>query len=192
MEYRRLGNTGLEVSAIGFGGAPIGIPNYLSREDRDSPAFRTHAVAALREAVTRGVNYFDTAPGYGDGRSEALLGEALEGRRERVLFATKYAFHPGLDRATRTERLRQSLTRLRADYVDVLQLHGSVWDDATVEQVLASDVLAWAEEMREEGLCRHLGITAEGPSGGLERLLRTGRFAVIEMAYNVIYQAACD
>ena len=84
MEYRVLGATGLEVSAIGSGGAPIGIPDYLSHEDRDSAAFRTHAIEAIREAVTYGINYFDTAPGYGDGRSEVLLGEALEGLRERT------------------------------------------------------------------------------------------------------------
>jgi aryl-alcohol dehydrogenase-like predicted oxidoreductase len=192
MEYRTLGRTGLRVSAIGFGGAPIGIPHYLGHEDRDSPSFQAQAIQAIGEAVARGVTYFDTAPSYGDGRAERLLGEALTGQRDRVVLATKYAFHPGQDPAACTERLRQSLARLRADSVDVLQLHGSVWQDATAEQVLASGVLEWADAMRERGLCRHLGITAEGPSGALERLLRTGRFEVIEMAYSVIYQSACD
>jgi aryl-alcohol dehydrogenase-like predicted oxidoreductase len=192
MEYRALGQTGLRVSAVGFGGAPIGIPRYLSREDRDSAAFRSRAIEAIGAAAARGINYFDTAPAYGEGRSESLLGEALAGQRERVLLATKYAFRPGQDQAAYTEQLQQSLTRLRTAFVDVLQLHGSVWDDATTEQVLRSGVLEWAAEMRKRGLCRCLGITAEGPSGGLERLLRTGQFEVIEMAYNVIYQAACD
>lgn len=192
MEYRTLGSTGLQVSAIGFGGAPIGIPHYLSHEDRDSTNFQTQAIATIQEAVAQGINYFDTAPGYGDGRSERLLGEALAGQRDRVILATKYAFRPGQDAATYTEQLRQSLSRLRTDFVDVLQFHGGVFDDATAEAILSSGVLEWAEEMQKEGLCRHLGITAEGPSGALERLLQTGRFATIEMAYNVIYQAACD
>jgi aryl-alcohol dehydrogenase-like predicted oxidoreductase len=192
MEVRALGRTGLKVSALGFGGAPIGIPDYLSHEDRDSPAFREEAMAALREAVARGVNYFDTAPGYGDGRSERLIGEALEGQRDRVLLATKYPFQEDVTPAQRTESLKRSLERLRTDYVDVLQLHGGIYDDALADRILASGVLDWADAMREQGLCRATGLTAEGPSGALERLLKTGRFEVIEIAYNLIYQAVCD
>lgn len=192
MEYRTLGRTELRVSRIGFGGAPIGIPHYLSHEDRDSRAFHHQAVAAIQEAAARGINYFDTAPGYGDGRSERLIGEALKGSRETMVLATKYQFRPGQKSDTYTALLRESLARLQTEYVDVLQLHGNVYDDAGAEAILASGVLDWAEAMREEGLCRHLGITAEGPSGALERLLRTERFSVLEIAYSVIYQAACD
>ena len=77
MEHRNLGRTGLKVSRIGFGGAPIGLEDYLTKGDRDSPEFRRQAIAALREAAALGINYFDTAPGYGDGRSERLIGAAL-------------------------------------------------------------------------------------------------------------------
>ncbi len=149
-------------------------------------------MATIRTAVAKGINYFDTAPGYGDGRSERLLGEALKGQRHDIVLATKYAFRPGQSVAVYTEQLGQSLTRLRTDFVDVLQLHGSVYDDAVAEAILSSGVLEWAETMRAQGFTHHLGITAEGPSGALERLLRTGRFSVLEIAYNVIYQAACD
>lgn len=76
--YRRLGQTGMKVSAVGFGGSNIGILNYVTGEDRDSEEFRERARAALVEAVKVGINYFDTAPSYGDGRSETLYGEALE------------------------------------------------------------------------------------------------------------------
>lgn len=192
MEIRALGNTGLQVSAIGFGGAPIGIERYLSHEDRDSATFRAQAIEAIREAVSSGVNYFDTAPAYGEGRSESLLGEALADLRDQVVLATKFTFQPDREHAFYTEQFERSLTRLRTDRVDVLQLHGSVWDNVNAEQVLSSGALDWADTMRERGLCRVIGITAEGPSGALERLLGTGRFAVIEMAYNVIYQSACD
>lgn len=192
MDYRTLGQTGLQVSALGFGGAPIGIPDYLSREDRDSSEFQAQAIAAIREAVANGINYFDTAPAYGDGRSERLLGEALAERRNRVVIATKYGFRPGQKASAYTASLEQSLQRLRTDYVDVLQLHGGVWTEEGAEEILRSEVLDWAENMREQGLCHHLGITAEGPSGALERLLRTGRFHVLEIAYNAIYQSVCD
>jgi aryl-alcohol dehydrogenase-like predicted oxidoreductase len=192
VEYHVLGRTGLKVSALGFGGAPIGIPRYLTPEDRDSETFRAMSLAALREAVARGINYFDTAPGYGDGRSESLLGEALESDRDRIFLATKYPFLPTGTPAQYTENLKRSLERLRTDYVDVLQLHGGVYDEAQADRVLASGVLDWADTMRAQGLCRFTGLTAEGPSGALERLLHTGRFDLIEIAYNLIYQATCD
>lgn len=196
MEYRTLGRTGLHVSALGFGGAPLGIPGYLDpdgRADRDGEAFRTEALAALREALARGINYFDTAPGYGEGRSERLFGEALEAHRGNIHVATKYPFGDGTATPEqRTEGLRASLDRLRTDHVDVLLLHGGTFDDALAERILASGALDWAEEMRARGLCRWTGITAEGPSGALERLLRTGRFDVAEIAYSLIYQSTCD
>ena len=192
MEVRTLGRTGLRVSALGFGGAPIGIPGYLSPEDRDSAAFQAAALAALREAAARGVNYFDTAPGYGEGRSERRIGEALEDQRDRVILATKYPFPADWTPAQATEALRHSLERLRTDYVDLLQLHGGVYTDDLAERILHAGVLDWADAMRAQGLCRFMGLTAEGPSGALERLLRTGRFDCIEIAYNLIYQSTCD
>jgi len=192
VEYRKLGKTGLRVSCLGFGGAPMGIPDYLSHEDRDSDAFRTTGVAALREAVARGVNYFDTAPGYGEGRSERIFGEALDGLRDRVVLATKYPFGEGLTPEQRTDALRASLDRLRTSRVDILQFHGGCFDDQLADRVLLSGVLDWVDEMQAKGLCRFRGITAEGPSGGLERLLRTGRFDVMMIAYNLIYQCTCN
>jgi len=192
MQYQTLGRTGLKVSRIGFGGAPIGIPNYLSGEDRDSEAFRATALAALREAVARGINYFDTAPAYGNGRSERLIGEALEGQRDRVILATKFPFPEGVSHAECMKRLRGSLNRLRTDHVDILQLHGGHFDDALASRIFASGSLDWLAEVRSQGLCRFTGITAEGPSGALERLLRLGRFDVLMIAYNLIYQSACN
>ena len=192
MEYRTLGRTGLKVSRLGFGGAPIGLQGYLTPDDREDEAFCAGAVAALREAVERGINYFDTAPGYGEGRSERLMGEALAGVRERVVLATKYGFHPARSIGTYTDGLGASLENLRTDHVDVLQLHGGYFDDETADAVLDSGVLDWARQMQARGLCRATGITAEGPSGGLERILRSGAVDVLEIAYNVIYQGACD
>jgi len=192
MECRALGKTGLKVSCLGFGGAPIGIPRYLSHEDRDSDAFRSTCISAVREAVARGVNYFETAPGYGEGRSERIFGEALDGLRDRVVLATKYAFREGLTPEQRTDVLRASLDRLRTNRVDILQFHGGCFDDEFADRILASGVLDWVDEVQAKGLCCFRGITAEGPSGGLERLLRTGRFDVLMIAYNLIYQCACN
>jgi len=192
MEQATLGRTGLNVSRLGFGGAPMGIPNYLSPDDRDSEAFHAAGVAAIREAVARGITYFDTAPGYGQGRSERIFGEGLDGQRERVVLATKYGFGNGLTREQFFESLKASLDRLRTGHVDVLQFHGGYFDDAYADRILASGVLDWVDEAQAKGLCRFRGITAEGPSGGLERLLRTGRFGTLMIAYNLIYQSACN
>jgi aryl-alcohol dehydrogenase-like predicted oxidoreductase len=192
MDYRELGGTGLRVSRLGFGGAPIGIPNYLTRESRDTDAFHDAAVAALREAAALGITYFDSAWGYGEGRSERLMGEALEPVRDQVVLATKYPFRPERTPETYTEELGRSLERLRTDRIDVLQLHGGTFPDELADTILDSGVLDWADAMKASGRCRALGITAEGPSGGLERLLSTGRFEVLEIGYNLIYQSACD
>lgn len=192
MDYRPLGSTGLQVSPIGFGGAPIGLQGYLGHEDRDDPAFRESAIDAIREAAARGINYFDTAPGYGDGRSERCFGEALQDCRDRVLIATKYPFRPNASPEERTRDFQASLDRLRTSYVDVLQLHGERFSDELAEQILSSGVLEWAASMKKQGLCHYTGITAEGPSGGLERLLRSGQFEVLEINYNLCSQATCD
>ncbi|NQT88341.1 aldo/keto reductase [bacterium] len=192
MDYRELGGTGLRVSRLGFGGAPIGIPNYLTREARDTDAFHAAAIAALREAVALGITYFDTAWSYGGGRSERLMGEGLEPFRDRVVLATKYPFRPDPAPEQYTEALGASLERLRTDRIDVLQLHGGTFSDELADTILGSGVLDWADAMKGSGRCRALGITAEGPSGGLERLLRTGRFEVIEIGYNLVYQSTCD
>lgn len=192
MEYQTLGRTGLKVSRLGFGGAPIGLAGYLTGDDRDSEAFRAGAVAALREAVSLGVNYFDTAPGYGDGLSERLFGEALADVRDGVILATKYVSSPGCCPEQYTEGLLASLRRLRTGRIDVLQLHGGYFDDDAGEAVLASGVLDWARDMQARGHAGFTGITAEGPSGALERILHTGKVDVLEIAYNAIYQSCCD
>lgn len=192
MIYRTLGKTGIEVSALGFGGAPAGLQDYLVPGDRKDAGFRRKVAEAIGEACALGVNLFDTAPGYGNGLSESLFGEALAGRRERVILATKYGFSPGAGRDEWSREFEASLARLRAERVDILQLHGTSFDDDLADAVLGSGVLDWADEMRAQGRCRFTGITAEAPSGALERLLRSGRFDVLQMVYSIVLQSPCD
>ena len=190
--YRKLGQTGMKVSAVGFGGSNIGILNYVTGEDRDSEAFRQHARAALVEAVNLGINYFDTAPSYGDGRSETLYGEVLETYRAHIYLATKIAGVVEHTPEQYTEDLYQSLERLKTDCVDVLQVHGAAWTEEAADTLIGSCLPEWLKEQKAKGIIRHAGITAEAPSGALERLLRSGNYEVLQMAYNVIYQGACD
>ena len=189
---RPLGRTGLAVSPIGFGGAPLGIEGYLMADRRDSDAFRARAAAAVGAALEAGITLFDTAPGYGNGRSELLLGELLESHRDRIVLATKVKMQPGQGPADWQRSLEASLERLRTGRVDLLQLHGLSWPDDLADWVLASGALDWLDRVKAQGQAQAVGITAEAPSGGLERLIDSGGFDVLQMAYSVIYQGACD
>lgn len=191
LPQRVLGRTKLVVSQLGFGGAVIGIPRYLMGGDRDDEAFRQQAHAALVRAVELGLNYFDTAPGYGDGRSEERIGEALSRERDHVVLATKVKVTPSTSAETWWASVRSSMVRLRSSSVDLLQLHGNTWSIEQAEWVLKV-VVPWLREVQADGLARFVGVTAEAPSGGLEVLIRSGEFDTLQIAYNAIYQAACD
>src|SRR5260370_40076669 len=89
MRSRTLGRTGLRVSEIGFGGAPAGIAHYIEPWDPAAAAERDSVVRAVRRGLDLGLNYLDTAPGYGAGLGEEIYGEAIAGRRDEVVLATK-------------------------------------------------------------------------------------------------------
>lgn len=145
MEYRQLGNTGLRVSALGLGGNVFGPP----RQDLESSA---RTVAAALDA---GVNFIDTAHLYNGGHSEEFLGQVLGARRNDVLIATKFhlnALEAGETAAARVRRhCEESLTRLRTDRVDLLQIH-FLTPGFPLDEVL--DTLG---ELVREGKARYVG-----------------------------------
>ena len=168
MEYRPLGATGLTVSALAFGGAPAGLTNYLSAYDPDVPAQADGVVAAVVRALELGITYFDTALGYGDGRSERIFGE---GRRragalgERMLLATKV---PASKRAPEdvVASAEASLRNLGVETVDVLQLHGGRWTDDEASRVLEGGALEALQALKRQG--------RRGRSGSPPRRARPG------------------
>lgn len=192
MDRRELGRTGRRVSAIGFGGAAIGIQGYIDGRDRDDPAFRAEAKGALLKAAASGIDYFDTSPVYGEGRSETIIGEALESQRSRVFLATKFKWRPGVTAADLDRSLAGSLERLKTASVDLLQYHGINVDDAEADALLGSLVPQWLAEVKARGLAKSVGFTAEVPSTGVERLLRSGHFDVMQIGYNMMATTACD
>jgi aryl-alcohol dehydrogenase-like predicted oxidoreductase len=192
LEQRPLGATGLSVSRLGFGGAAIGIDGYLADEKRTNAVVRERAAAAIEAALDEGVTLFDTAPGYGFGLSETIFGEVLAPRRHAVVLATKVKVERGQTSEDWTRSVAASLERLRTDRVDLLQLHGLSWPDDLADWTMGAGVVDWLEDMKARGWTRAIGITAEVPSGGLERLIDTRRFDVLQMAFSVIYQGACD
>lgn len=91
MLYTTLGRTNRKVSRIGFGGCPAGVKNYVETYDPGKTDDYGEGVRAARRAYELGINYFDTAPGYGNGLSEQIIGEALDGSPERIsLWQQKY------------------------------------------------------------------------------------------------------
>ena len=152
MEYRQLGETGLRISILGFGASPLG--NAFRETDP------VEGKAAVHLAVERGINFFDVSPYYGLTLAETRLGEALEGRREKVVLTTKCGRY-GADEfdfsaARITAGLENSLKRLRTDYVDLLQAHDVEFGD--VQQVVEETVPAM-RKLQEQGKARYIGIT---------------------------------
>jgi aryl-alcohol dehydrogenase-like predicted oxidoreductase len=147
MEQRRLGNSGLFVSAVG-----IGCNNFGGRID----ATRTREV--VHAALDEGINLFDTADVYGNQRSEALLGEALGGRRHEAIIATKFGMATGPtlhDKGGSRRYVRRaveaSLRRLNTDYIDLYQMHAP--DPATPIE----ETLGVLDDLVREGKVRYLG-----------------------------------
>ncbi len=191
MEYATLGRTGRRVSRLGFGGATAGLKNYLTPFDPVSRTDRDAIVEALHEALRLGVTYFDTAPGYGDGASEEICGEALSGVDPESLFlATKVGLWQGGDVR---QSLEASLKRLRRNWVDLLQIHGTAYDEPQSRRVLEpGGFLDQLERLRDEGLIRHIGFTSEALNVPFYRFIQTGRFAVMQVCYNVVFQHPYD
>lgn len=189
MEYAILGKTGVRVSRLGFGGAAAGLKNYLEAYDPHDSESRRGVRSALAKAVELGITYFDTAPGYGNGESEALFGEALEGV-EGIFLATKMPFG---DRDHVRRSLEASLKRLRRDRLDLVQIHGGSYSPEIAEAVLArGGMLEAMEEIKRDGLTRFVGFTSEDNNPEMYRFLRCGRFDVVQMCYNLIFQHAYE
>jgi aryl-alcohol dehydrogenase-like predicted oxidoreductase len=187
MEYVEFGRTGARVSRLGFGGAVAGLKNYLYSYDPDTEDSRKAVYKALETALELGITYFDTAPGYGDGRSESMFGEVLSKTDPKKIFlATKCqtADYDGVRKS-----VEQSLKRLKRDYVDLLQIHGNSYSDEDVAKLLAPHGMVESmEQMKKEGLVRFIGFTSEDNNRGLFDLMNSGRFDQVQMCYNFLFQ----
>ncbi|MBT5531522.1 hypothetical protein HOK31_00590 [Candidatus Poribacteria bacterium] len=178
MRYRTLGATGLRVSEVGYGGGRV-------RGDAD-PAAITHM---LHHAFDLGLNYIDTAPSYGGGLSETLIGRAIEGRRHGLVIATKTKSRDPNEIPAEVEG---SLKRLGVDAIDVLQFHGGYIPGDDAPAILDEGGIDAYRRLRDEGKVRYLGFSTDGPSAGAERLVASGVFDVIQVHYSLMYQSTHD
>jgi len=175
MEYRKLGRSDLEVSAICMGCWALAGGTVWGDQDEQE------AIGALRTAVDVGVNFFDTAEGYGSGASEALLGRAFKGMRDKAVIATKVSpnnMHP-VDLRAACER---SLSYLQTDYIDVYYLHWPNWDipfEETMGEML---------KLKEEGKIRAVGCSNFGVTD-LGAMLEISHVDVNQLAYNLLFRS---
>jgi L-galactose dehydrogenase len=152
VKYHALGKTGLEVSAVSFGTAPLG--------DMFGTADQAMAITSVHNALDAGINFFDSSPYYGGGLAEQRLGEALAGMRDSAIIGTKagrYGFdHFDFSPKRIRDGLHTSLKLLQTDHVDILQLHDVEFVDL---DGVFTDSYAELVRLRDEGKCRFIGMT---------------------------------
>jgi uncharacterized protein len=144
---RPLGQTGVEVTAIGFGGYHLG----LIKDDNE-------AIRLLHETVDAGITFLDNAWEYHEGRSEELMGRGVHDRRDKVFLMTKVCAH-GRDRHVAMRQLEDSLRRLKTDYLDLWQVHEVVYDNEPELHFAEGGVIEALEQARREGKVRFIGFT---------------------------------
>jgi aryl-alcohol dehydrogenase-like predicted oxidoreductase len=184
----RFGRTELNVTRLALGGFPFGAVNRARNWDPYTPEGRQQAIQTIDAALDAGINYIDTAPGYGQGHSESIVGEAMVGQRDRSFVATKVGYRKGGADEVR-KSVEASLARLQMEAVDVIQFHGGMYTQAEVDRILSGGLLAELERLRDEGKVRFIGFTVEEPWTA-RPLLRSNRFDMMQIRYNLIYQAA--
>ena len=153
MKYNKLGNSGLLVSEIGLGTMIFGEKNERSTEKKT-------AIKMIHQYLDRGGNHIDTANVYAEGRSEEIVGEALQGKRDQVILATKTRFpmgqgpnEQGLSRFHITKSVEDSLRRLRVDQIDLLYMH--CWDPITpIEESLRA-----FDDLVVSGKVNYIGVS---------------------------------
>lgn len=192
MIYRTLGRTGLRVSAIAFGAGPVS--GLMTGSDSDAQ------LATVAKAIEVGINWFDTAPGYGQGQSEANLGRVLaELRAKEIHLATKVRVPPdAIDSAAEYVRqsVAESLQRLRVPRVTLLQLHNGITHtrgdepaSVTPRDILGPVVDAF-RQLRDEGVVSYLGLTGTGTPVAMREVVRSGAFDTLQVPFNILNPSA--
>jgi aryl-alcohol dehydrogenase-like predicted oxidoreductase len=195
MQYRSLGSTGIEVSAVAFGAGPIStlmVGNDYARQRQ-----------VIEHAISCGINWFDTAATYGDGQSERCLGQTLDelGAANQVHVATKARLMPtDLDdiHGAIWRSFEDSLKRLRVPRITLLQLHNSITlqrgdepTSITPDDVLGpGGVLEVFRKLQADGLVSHLGLTGIGHPTALRTVIRSGAFATLQTPYHLLNPSA--
>jgi aryl-alcohol dehydrogenase-like predicted oxidoreductase len=191
VEYRVLGRSALRVSRVGFGCGNIG-----GLMVRGTAADQERAVA---RALELGINYFDTAPQYGNTESETNLGRVLTALQPDIVLATKTHADPALRGkigAAIAQSCEASLRRLRRERVDVFQLHTAVTlngGDGTLDvQTAIEEVVPAFEALRKQGKIGCYGFSGTGEAAAIPQLIASDAFDVFQVIYNLLNPSAGD
>lgn len=184
MQYRTLGRTGWKVSTISFGAWAIG-GTWGPVEDRES-------LSALHRAVELGVNFFDTADVYGDGRSERLLAQLRKERKEQIIIATKVGRRldphvaSGYNRQNLTAFIDRSLENLNTEAIDLVQLHCP-----PTQVFYMPEVFGVLDDLKVTGKIRHYGVSVEKVEEALKAIEYPGVQSV-QIIFNIFRQRPAD
>jgi aryl-alcohol dehydrogenase-like predicted oxidoreductase len=189
MQYRTLGRTRIKISEIGFGTWQLG-DEWGKVED-------SHSIQVVHQAIESGINFFDTALVYGNGASEKVLGTALQGKRDKVVIATKIPVKTYKWPVTSANPLAEtfparwiiectenSLRNLKTDYIDIQQLHA--WTPCYAQQLEWHEALT---KLKQEGKIRAFGVSSNDwdPYGPTEAV-KMGLLDTVQVIYNIFEQ----
>jgi aryl-alcohol dehydrogenase-like predicted oxidoreductase len=169
---RILGKTGVKVSALIIGGVVA---------MKEAPTAKFHPAELANAALDAGINYFDTAPSYGNGQSERNYGEVLETRRNEVFLATKTG-NRSYDGAMR--EVEASLKRLRTGRLDLLQIHGVKAKEDFTKWDKPDGVLKALYELRDEKVTRFIGVTGHESAESIRRAIELFDFDTVLTTFN--------
>jgi len=174
---RRLGRTGLKVSVVAFGGSPF-------CEDISPPVPEKTVAKMLDKTMEMGLNFIDTSHLYGRGHSERAFGQALRGRRDKVIIFSRCP--SGWGKST-GEMLDESLQRLGTDYIDVYGTHGTRMSEDIADRLIER-VLPELEKAKKDGKIRHIAATAHQSPAGLVKMIETGKIDVVQVPINPLWR----
>ncbi|MBR6808381.1 MAG: aldo/keto reductase [Clostridia bacterium] len=176
MNYRDFGATGEKISALGFG--CMRFPEYKKGEESFVDREKTDEMIAY--AYENGVNYFDTAPGYCNRNSEAALGHAVKGFRDKILISTKCPLGDDTDADGYRKKLEMSLSRIDTDYIDFYHFWGIGKGDFD-NIILKNGLLEAAAKAKEEGLIRHISFSFHDDPSAIKYIIDTAEERGVRM-----------
>lgn len=179
MIYRELGKTGYKVSQLGFGAMRL----PMKQDGEKQVVDRDLAVPMIHRAFEAGVNYIDSAVFYCDGDSQAAVGDALQGWRDKIVVSTKNHYY-GEDEGEWWRMLEESLRKLQVEYIDIYNHHGLNWNQY-VEHV-EPRVSKWMMKAKDQGLVKHICGSFHDGNEGLVNLVNTGYLETITLQYNML------
>lgn len=181
MQYRRFGNTGIDISALGFGA--MRLPHSVV--DGKNIYDVEEGIKVIHRAFELGVNYIDTAPYYCDRESEVIVGKALKGWRDRVYLSTKNPIQDDSG-AHFMESLEGSLKKLDVEYIDFYHMWGINWETYEQKINVKDGPLTAALKAKEEGLIKHLSFSFHDIPENMIKLIDTGYFETVLCQYNLL------